>query len=121
MIDKYPLKGSPESPIIMKGIYSFVNNNKKYICDILTKSIPFGKIVNYTERTHFNVSNANNRFINSESLRVETRDMSSSQGHCNIYDDDKIIYTNECTVMNVIINLYKKELRYNKLDSLLKD
>ena len=122
MIDKYPLKGSIDSPIIMKGIYFFVNNNRKYICDILTKSIPFRKIINYTERTHFNISNGvNNRFIDSESLRVETRDISSSQGHCNIYDDDRIIYTNECTVMDIVINLYKKELRVDKLNSLLKD
>ena len=81
----------------------------------------------HIEETSFLIEKVRDiRFIPFESLRVETRDIglimgSFSQGHCNIYNDDKIIYTNECTVMNVIINLYKKELRVDKLDSLLKD
>ena len=106
----------------MKGIYSFVQSNKELICNVLTKTIPFGGILNYKDRHRFNItSNANNRFEDSESLRIETVCITSSQGHCNVYKDDRIVYINECIVMDVIINLYKKELRFDKLNSLLKD
>lgn len=121
-MNRFPLKGSSKSPIIMKGIYSFVQNNKELICTILTNTISFDEIVNYKNNDYFNiVESAHNRFEDHIFLRIETRNFSSSQGHCNVYDDDKIFYINECTVMNIVINLYKKELRVDKLNSLLKD
>lgn len=106
----------------MKGIYSFVQSNKELICYTLTRSISFGEIVNYKNNDYFTiVESAHNRFEDHIFLRIETRNLSSSQGHCNVYDDDKIFYINECIVMDIIINLYKKELRFDKLNSLLKD
>ncbi len=107
--------------IKIDGIFSFVNDNKQILEEILNHRILFNSIVNYKEGHIFNIA-----LENTSTIRVETKIASSptSQGHVYIQKgdviSDAISYSNDsCVVMKTIIELHTAYNRHERIQKLI--
>ncbi len=107
--------------IKLEGIYDFVSNNNKLVCDRLTDEVEYGSILSYKKGMIFNC-NQDTSISHRQYIRIETKwpDDSSSQGHSNIYHNDIIDFSNKSEIVRtIVISLYKEHKREKKLSLIL--
>lgn len=101
---------------LIKGIHKFVKQNNDLIIEELSSKIPYGSIVNYRKSDKIQV--VQDHFSR---LRIQTSlsPNGSAQTHVYISNDDIIQYLNNSKiVMDIIIDIYKRETREEKLKKL---